>query len=228
MNPRSAPSLTAEVTFHSTQPRAARAVTPDAAVDGRLLQFTDPSAQSLVTLSASIVRPIRDASANSRSVADSTSQPAGRSGIANRTRPRRLRLVPSDIARKVVCEPAVAVWESWLIQLSASAVSVTDSQLPPPGNASTVHECSAGDSSTLPAPSFARTLKVCGPTASPVYSLGESQAAQAESFSEHSNVAPASEEKLRLASVSVVVAAGRPEPSVVSGAVVSAASTVRL
>src|SRR5918992_1072746 len=118
---------------------------------------------------------------------------------------------------------AVTFCESWLIQLSASAVSVTDSQLPPLAGASTVHECSAGDSSTLPAASLARTRNTWSPTPRFEYSIGEVHAANDPPSSMHSKVAPASsDEKSNVALVSVVVAAGRADPSIVSGSIRSA------
>ena len=54
--------------------------------------------------------------------------------------------------------------------------------------ASTVKELSAGDSSTLPAPSIARTLKVCGPSVSWAEVYGEEQDANASASTLHSNV----------------------------------------
>ncbi len=86
---------------------------------------------------------------------------------------------------------------------------------------STVHEYSAGDRSRLPAASMARTSKVCAPTTRSVYTTGEAQAANQAPSMAHSNVEPASSaEKVNVADVSVVVAAG-PLSTVVSGGVVS-------
>jgi hypothetical protein len=72
----------------------------------------------------------------------------------------------------------------------------------------------------LPAASLARTWNWCVPTPSPVYVVGDVQAAKAAVSRAHSNVAPASLEKVNVALVLVVVAGGL-SPIVVSGAVVS-------
>src|SRR5687768_11776478 len=114
--------------------------------------------------------------------------------------------------------PLLVAGLPWSIQLSALALTVTA----PAGQlGSTVHACVAGEPSTLPAASVARTLNSWLPSASAVYAFGEEQVANAAPSSEHSNVAPASEEKLKVAVVAPVVAAGAPEPIVVSGAAVS-------
>jgi hypothetical protein len=84
----------------------------------------------------------------------------------------------------------------------------------------TVHECEAGVASTLPAASRARTWNVCGPFARPLYVCGLVHAVNAAPSSEHSNVAPASLVKVKLAELEVLVAPG-PVPIVVSGATVS-------
>jgi hypothetical protein len=82
------------------------------------------------------------------------------------------------------------------------------------GVVSAVHVRVAGEASTLPAASRARTRKVWEPADSPVTLRGEVQAAQAPLSIWHSNVAPASLE--------VKVNGGPPEPSVVFGATLSA------
>ena len=74
----------------------------------------------------------------------------------------------------------------------------------------------------LPAPSVARTEKVCAPSARELCDLGEAHEAQLPLSSLHSNVEPLSfAEKPKLALVEVVVPEG-PESIAVSGAVVSA------
>jgi hypothetical protein len=57
---------------------------------------------------------------------------------------------------------------------------------------STVQVCCAGEPSTFPAGSVARTLKVWLPPASPVYVWGDAHAAKAEPSRLHWNVEPAS------------------------------------
>src|SRR5687768_4834103 len=52
---------------------------------------------------------------------------------------------------------------------------------------STVHVRVAGDASTLPTPSFARTEKVCEPFAKPEYDFGEVHTPHAPASSLHSN-----------------------------------------
>ncbi len=88
-------------------------------------------------------------------------------------------------------------------------------------DASTVQAREAGDASTLPAASTARTSKLCEPFARPEYAFGELQAPQAEPSRRHSNVEPDSEEANdKLAAVEDVVPEGPAEIDV-SGAVVS-------
>jgi hypothetical protein len=76
------------------------------------------------------------------------------------------------------------------------------------------HEWVAGEASTLLAASVARTSKVCGPTARPVYVFAEVQGANEPRSSLHSNVrlagaVPSSlPVKANVASVFVVVAFG--------------------
>lgn len=77
----------------------------------------------------------------------------------------------------------------------------------------------AGVASRFPAGSFARTLNVCNPAASPVYAFGDVQAPYPVPSRSHSNVAVASgDEKVKEAEVEFVGEAG-PEAIVVSGAV---------
>src|SRR3954452_2454009 len=58
------------------------------------------------------------------------------------------------------------------------------------GVVSIVHVRVAGEASVLPAPSVARTLNVCEPSARPEYALGEVHAAYAPPSMRHSNVEP--------------------------------------
>jgi hypothetical protein len=77
------------------------------------------------------------------------------------------------------------------------------------GAASTDHASLAGVASTFPAASVARTEKLCPPTFSPVYALGEPQERQRALSSLHSNFDPDSVEvKANVAAVAVVVAGG--------------------
>jgi hypothetical protein len=90
--------------------------------------------------------------------------------------------------------------------------------------ARTVQVRLAAEASVFPAESVALTWKVCEPTVSELYSLGELQAPQAPESSLHSKLEPLSlAEKPKLAAVAVVVAGG-PERIVVLGAVVSASA----
>ena len=93
-----------------------------------------------------------------------------------------------------------------------------------------VHVAVAGEASTLPAASRARTLNVCEPTARFAGENGDVQAAQAAPSSEQSNAVtptlsvPA---KVSVASVAVVVADGA-DTMLVSGAVVSVVGAGRV
>jgi hypothetical protein len=60
--------------------------------------------------------------------------------------------------------------------------------------ASTTNTCEAGVWSALPAPSTARTKKVCSPSSSGSVVCRDEQRANAAASTRHSNVAPASEE----------------------------------
>jgi hypothetical protein len=85
------------------------------------------------------------------------------------------------------------------------------------GNGSTVHRKVAGDESTLPAVSFARTRSSCSPTAKSVNSTGEVQEPNDGPSRAHSNTASGSfEEKTNVALVFTVDAAG-PDTIAVSG-----------
>ena len=85
---------------------------------------------------------------------------------------------------------------------------------------STVQLRVAGVGSALPAASRARTRNVCAPSARPEYVFGLVQAAKPPPSSSHSKPAPASLEKVKIASAEPTVPTG-PESIVVSGAVVS-------
>src|SRR5687767_10420473 len=87
---------------------------------------------------------------------------------------------------------------------------------------STVQACVAGVWSVFLAASTARTWKVWAPSTSPLWLLGEAQAANAAVSSLHSKVAPASlAEKVNVAAVWLVGSAGAGGAIVVSGGVVS-------
>jgi hypothetical protein len=86
---------------------------------------------------------------------------------------------------------------------------------------SIVHVKLAGEASTFAAASFARTWKVCDPSASPLYAFGEEQEVKAPVSSAHSNVAPVSgDENEKLALAEFVLALGL-DVIEVSGALVS-------
>jgi hypothetical protein len=90
----------------------------------------------------------------------------------------------------------------------------------------TVQACEAGEASVLPAPSVARTEKVCELVARELSALGDAHEAHEPESSLHWKLEPLSEaEKPKLASVEVVVEAG-PLLIVVSGAVVSVGGVV--
>src|SRR3954449_8012092 len=108
----------------------------------------------------------------------------------------------------------------------ASAAAFAKLSFEAGGGACTVHVRDAGDASTLPAASVARTSNVCAPTASPLKSRGDVHAPHTPPSSRHSNVAASLAPNVKLAVVAVTVPDG-PPVIVVSGAVVSAgAATV--
>jgi hypothetical protein len=115
--------------------------------------------------------------------------------------------------------PLVLVGLFSSIQASEAARAVA--AWPQPWGALIDHVWVAVVASALPAASPARTLNWCAPAASPVYSRGELQEANAAPSSEHSNVEPGSfDEKLNDALVLDVVAGGA-AVIVVCGAVLS-------
>jgi hypothetical protein len=88
------------------------------------------------------------------------------------------------------------------------------------GTVSTVHDRDAGEASTLPAGSVARTANECDPSASPEYARGDVHAAHSPLSIRHSNDEPASdEENANDALVSFVSPAGPPEIDVTGGVV---------
>ena len=86
-------------------------------------------------------------------------------GFAKRTSARTLLLGPLDMTLRIESVPLLVAGLPWSTQLSALAGTVTG----PVGQlGSTVHEWVAGEPSTLPAASVARTRNSCGPTARPL------------------------------------------------------------
>src|SRR3954463_5960004 len=100
----------------------------------------------------------------------------------------------------------------------ASAAAFAKLSLEAGGGACTVHVRDAGDASTLPAASVARTSNVCAPTASPLTSRGDVHAPHTPPSRRHSNVAASLAPNVKLAAVAVPVPGAHPEV-VVSGAV---------
>ena len=137
-------------------------------------------------------------------------------GSAKRTSARALlEDLPSTLRFESV--PKLLPEALWSTHESRSAAAVTVEQA-----GVIVQACDAGEPSTLPASSTARTRNSCAPSASPEYVFGDAQAAHAPASSEHSNVEPASSAlKVNVALVADVLAGGAPPPSVVCGAVVS-------
>jgi hypothetical protein len=89
-----------------------------------------------------------------------------------------------------------------------------------------VQVCVAGEASTLPAPSVARTSNVCEPTPRPLYAFGDAHDAHAPPSMRHSNVDPDSLlANAKLADPDALGFDG-PDEIVVSGGVVSAAAEI--
>src|SRR5919106_2115194 len=86
--------VTSQVRYPSPDPEEVVASAP--AVWGWLAQVTPFSDQFELTRMACMVRPPAPEGRYSRSVADSTTQPAGRAGRANRTRARMLFAGPKE------------------------------------------------------------------------------------------------------------------------------------
>src|SRR5918999_5052060 len=120
------------------------------------------------------------------------------------------KVVPSSLAEKRKVAVVVVVVAGGAIVMVVSGGSVS------PGPC-TVQLWSAGDWSTCPAESTARTARLCQPIASSLYSTGEVQVSYAAPSSAHSKRTARSPEKLIDADVSVVLSAG-PESILVSGA----------
>src|SRR5918998_2943884 len=120
------------------------------------------------------------------------------------------KVVPSSLAekRKVAVVLVVVAGGAIVIVVSGGSVS--------PGPC-TVQLWSAGDWSTWPAESIARTARLCQPIARSVYSTGEVQVSYAAPSSAHSKRTARSPEKLIDADVSVVLSAG-PAPILLPGA----------
>ena len=95
----------------------------------------------------------------------------------------------SEHAKLTSCSPAAKPKTAVAFSVATGGLSVTSV---PGGVVSTDHVWTAGEASRLPAWSVARTRNSCDPTASPVYSRGDEQAAKAAPSSEHSNVEPVS------------------------------------
>jgi hypothetical protein len=108
----------------------------------------------------------------------------------------------------------------WVASPSSNVRETTVRGSGPGPAASTVHVREAGDPSALPAPSIARTEKVCDPFPSPEYDLGEVHAAQAPPSRLHSNEPDSVEPNVNEAPADVTVPLG-PSVIVVSGAVPS-------
>src|SRR6201999_2677108 len=104
------------------------------------------------------------------------------------------------------------------IQLSMLAPTVTVEAVQP---LVIVQLWVAGEPSTLPAASIARTRNECAPTARPLSARGDVQAAYAALSSEHSNVEPTSVAVNANDAVVAFVLAGGVVPIVVFGAAVS-------
>ena len=85
---------------------------------------------------------------------------------------------------------------------------------------STRQEKLAGDASTFPASSTARTPKLCSPSSRPSYSCGELHSSKSAPSSEHSNDPASSAANTKAALVPDVTAAGANKINV-SGATVS-------
>ena len=91
-------------------------------------------------------------------------QPAGIVGSANRTSARALLLPDLESTLRIESLPKLLVGALCSTQASRSADAITDGAVQPCGGASIVQRCVAGESSTLPAASFARTRKLRAPS----------------------------------------------------------------
>src|SRR5918999_2217084 len=137
-------------------------------------------------------------------------------GRLNRTSARELPEPDLEVTFRSESVPKLLPAALWITQLSLSAATVAVVQA-----ATTVQARAAGDWSTLPAASIARTWTWWLPTANPVYWCGEAQPLHAPPSREHWNDEPASlDENSNVAVVAEVEPVG-PLSMVVSGAVVS-------
>ena len=171
-------------------------------------QLMPGSVQPPASRSTSIVRPDRAEPAYRRRVADATAQPEGAAGCAKRTAARRLFTGPLDMTLSTESLPLLSDVDAWSNQASATAVRLRGE----PQSAATpsiVQVRFAGESSTLPAVSVARTSKRCSPEPRPSTCCGDVQAANAAPSSEHANVDPGSfEENSNVAEPTLVVPDG--------------------
>src|ERR687895_48747 len=202
------------VTSHSRWPVPAFVAVAEPVVVGWLFQVIPDSVQPPASRRTSIVRSDRAEPAYRRSVAESTAQPEGAAGCAKRTAARRLFTGPFDMTLSTESLPLLSDVEAWSNQASATAVSRCGS----PQSAATpsiVQVRLAGESSTLPAMSVARTSRRCSPPARPNWWWGDAQAANGAPSSEHSKVDPGSlAENSNVADPSLVVPVGPPSMDV--------------
>src|SRR5918999_1714831 len=142
-------------------------------------------------------------------------------GRLNRTSARELPEPDLEVTFRSESVPKLLPPALWSTQLSRSAATVAVVQA-----ATTVQARAAGDWSTLPAGSIARTRTSWLPTVNPVYWCGEAQPLHAPPSREHWNDEPASlDENVNDGLRSVVDPLG-PVSRVVSGASKSGAPNV--
>src|ERR671918_493507 len=208
------------VASHSREPVPALVALAAPVVGGWFPHVIPDSVQPPASRRTSIVRSDRAEPAYRRSVADSTAQPEGAAGCAKRTAARRLLTGPFDMTLSTESLPLLSDVEAWSNQASATAVSRCGS----PQSAATpsiVQVRLAGESSTLPAMSVARTSRRCSPFPSPNRWLGDVQAANGAPSNEQGKVDPGSlGENSKVAEPTPVVPDG-PASMEVSGAVAS-------
>src|SRR5919106_659433 len=166
------------VASHSREPVPALVALAAPVVGGWFPHVIPDSVQPPASRRTSIVRSDRAEPAYRRSVADSTAQPEGATGCAKRTAARRLFTGPLDMTLSTESLPLLSDVEAWSYQASATP--------------SIVHMRLAGESSTLPARSVARTSRRCSPLPSPNRWWGDVQAANGAPSSEQANVDPGS------------------------------------
>src|SRR5918999_31264 len=137
-------------------------------------------------------------------------------GRLNRTSARELPEPDLEVTFRSESVPKLLPPALWSTQLSRSAATVAVVQA-----ATTVQARAAGDWSTLPAASIARTCTSWLPTPNPVYWCGEAQPLHAPPSREHWNDEPASLDENSNAALGSLVEPCGPASSVVSGAVKS-------